>query len=200
MCGRLRCTANSAKGLYYRLQIFQPGSSISSKKDELRPSKNGAQTSFQFGTGYLPNAENGVPFATQYQTCRHLLGTEIRDEAPPLDLHFGRTPTPVSFARYRAIPEEGMNRFDLQKIAPDLTPGCWIRKVSGGTDLFGRLWWDRPAFTIRTEFFKPEKGRYLHPEQHRPITHLRTDSSLPVSGQCQFVERDAKIAKEAEFG
>ncbi|MBW1834728.1 MAG: DNA cytosine methyltransferase, partial [Deltaproteobacteria bacterium] len=25
--------------------------------------------------------------------------------------------------------------------------------------------------TIRTEFFKPEKGRYLHPEQHRPITH-----------------------------
>ena len=25
--------------------------------------------------------------------------------------------------------------------------------------------------TIRTEFFKPEKGRYLHPEAHRPITH-----------------------------
>ena len=28
----------------------------------------------------------------------------------------------------------------------------------------GRLWWDRPALTIRTEFLKPEKGRYLHPE------------------------------------
>jgi DNA (cytosine-5)-methyltransferase 1 len=25
--------------------------------------------------------------------------------------------------------------------------------------------------TIRTEFFKPEKGCYLHPEAHRPITH-----------------------------
>jgi DNA (cytosine-5)-methyltransferase 1 len=35
----------------------------------------------------------------------------------------------------------------------------------------GRLWWDRPAVTIRTEFYKPEKGRYLHPEEHRPITH-----------------------------
>lgn len=35
-----------------------------------------------------------------------------------------------------------------------------------GTDLFGRPWWDRPAFTIRTEFYKPEKGRYLHPEQN----------------------------------
>jgi DNA (cytosine-5)-methyltransferase 1 len=36
--------------------------------------------------------------------------------------------------------------------------------------VFGRLWWDRPAYTIRTEFFKPEKGRYLHPSEHRPIT------------------------------
>ena len=34
----------------------------------------------------------------------------------------------------------------------------------------GRLWWDRPALTIRTEFLKPEKGRYLHPEAHRSIT------------------------------
>jgi DNA (cytosine-5)-methyltransferase 1 len=25
--------------------------------------------------------------------------------------------------------------------------------------------------TIRTEFYKPEKGRYLHPVANRPITH-----------------------------
>ncbi|BBU24299.1 DNA-methyltransferase Dcm [Mycobacterium xenopi] len=36
----------------------------------------------------------------------------------------------------------------------------------------GRLHWDRPAVTIRTEFWKPEKGRYLHPTANRPITHL----------------------------
>ena len=34
-----------------------------------------------------------------------------------------------------------------------------------------RLWLGRPSVTIRTEFFKPEKGRYLHPVEHRPITH-----------------------------
>ena len=33
------------------------------------------------------------------------------------------------------------------------------------------VWWDKPSVTIRTEFFKPEKGRYLHPEADRPITH-----------------------------
>ena len=35
----------------------------------------------------------------------------------------------------------------------------------------GRLRWDDPSVTIRTEFFKPEKGRYLHPFADRPITH-----------------------------
>jgi len=52
----------------------------------------------------------------------------------------------------------------------DLVPTCWRNKPSGTTDVFGRLWWDKPSFTIRTEFYKPEKGRYLHPSEHRPIT------------------------------
>jgi DNA (cytosine-5)-methyltransferase 1 len=118
-------------------------------------------------------------------------GTEFRpDEAPPLDLHFGRSPTPLSMKRYRAVPKEGMNRFDLQSRAPHLTPGCWIRKKSGGTDLFGRLWWDRPAFTIRTEFFKPEKGRYLHPQQHRPL------QSFPDS----FIFTGTKIEVAKQIG
>ncbi len=44
----------------------------------------------------------------------------------------------------------------------------------------GRLEWHKPALTIRTEFWKPEKGRVLHPEWsltdpsrcvNRSITH-----------------------------
>lgn len=35
----------------------------------------------------------------------------------------------------------------------------------------GRLRWDRLAVTIRTEFFRPEKGRFLHPDEQRPLTH-----------------------------
>jgi len=85
-------------------------------------------------------------------------------------LHIGRNPTPVSLARYRCVPAGG-NRFDLMRKRPDLTPDCWRRKKTGSTDVFGRLRWDEPALTIRTEFFKPEKGCYLHPEFDRPITH-----------------------------
>ncbi|MFP4106365.1 MAG: DNA cytosine methyltransferase [Phycisphaerae bacterium] len=94
----------------------------------------------------------------------------IGDMAPEPDgenWHIGRNPTELSMRRYRAVPPGG-NRFDLPK---ELLPQCWIRKKRGGTDLMGRLWWDRPSVTIRTEFYKPEKGRYLHPVEHRPITH-----------------------------
>jgi DNA (cytosine-5)-methyltransferase 1 len=86
------------------------------------------------------------------------------------DLHHGRSYHQTSLVRYGLIPPGG-NRFDLQRIRPDLTPPCWLnRRSTGSTDVFGRLWWDRPAVTIRTEFYKPEKGRYLHPEANRPIT------------------------------
>jgi len=85
-------------------------------------------------------------------------------------LHFGRRPTQKSLDRYKAIPPGG-NRFDLMKNRPDITPKCWANKPTGTTDVMGRLWWDRPSVTIRTEFFKPEKGRYLHPTANRVISH-----------------------------
>jgi len=121
-------------------------------------------------------------------------GTEI-GRVPPYDLHFGRNPTSTSLARYKAVPPGG-NRFDLQRNAPHLTPACWIKKTSGGTDLFGRLWWDRPSVTIRTEFFKPEKGRYLHPVEHRPITHREAARLMGFPDDFVFKGSKTDIARQ----
>lgn len=101
-----------------------------------------------------------------WKTVRDAIG-DLPFEPTEENWHIGRNPTPMSLERYRCVPAGG-NRWDLPL---RLTPECWKRKTKGGTDLFGRLWWDRPSVTIRTEFYKPEKGRYLHPEAHRPITH-----------------------------
>lgn len=121
-------------------------------------------------------------------------GTEIGITSP-MNLHFGRNPTKISLARYRAVPLGG-NRFDLQKNALHLTPACWVRKKSGGTDLFGRLWWDRPSVTIRTEFFKPEKGRYLHPSAHRPITHREAARLMGFPDDFTFKGGKTEIARQ----
>jgi len=94
-----------------------------------------------------------------------------------LDLHFGRNPRELSLQRYDCIPPGG-GRFDL----PDeLLSECWRNKPTGTTDVMCRMRWDAPSLTIRTEFFKPEKGQYLHPQWdledpskrvNRVITHL----------------------------
>ncbi len=118
-------------------------------------------------THWNPKQRN-MPFfdGPLWQTVRQAIG-DLPLQPNGKDWHIGRNPTDLSVERYKHVPEGG-NRFDL----PDhLKPDCWKRKKEGGTDLFGRLWWDRPSVTIRTEFYKPEKGRYLHPVAHRPITH-----------------------------
>jgi len=147
-----------------------------------------------------PKTNTALP---PWQTVREAIGDLARPKGtelgtgPPLDLHFGRNPTAKSLQRYRIVPPGG-NRFDLQKKAPHLTPPCWIRKTSGGTDLFGRLWWDRPSVTIRTEFFKPEKGRYLHPTQHRPITHR--EAARLMGFPDDFVFKGSKIEIARQIG
>lgn len=113
------------------------------------------------------------------------------------DLHFRRNPRPISLKRYRLIPAGG-NRFDLMRRSPGLTPRCWLDKPTGSTDVFGRLVWTEPALTIRTEFFKPEKGRYLHPDQDRAITHL--EAALLQTFPEDFVWSGTKLSVARQIG
>ncbi len=180
-------------------KVGDPALLFPPRKTHFNPNGNGRK----YGGLDLFDSANFLSSPQPWRTVRDSvsdlpepMGTDIRRIDPPLDLHFGRTPTSMSLKRYKAVPQEGMNRFDLQKRAPELTPKCWIRKVSGGTDLFGRLWWDRPSVTIRTEFFKPEKGRYLHPKQHRPITHREAARFQNFPDSFVFKGTKIEIAKQ----
>lgn len=171
-------------------QVFPP------PKTHYNPELLGAKSIHDL-QGYVDNPKPWRTVRDAFNGLPKPKGTEIRAEiGAPLDLHFGRTPTEISIKRYKAIPKEGMNRFDLLKAAPELTPKCWINKTSGGTDLFGRLWWDKPSVTIRTEFFKPEKGRYLHPVEHRPITHREAARIQSFPDSFRFLGSKIEIAKQ----
>ncbi|MEU2656228.1 DNA cytosine methyltransferase [Streptomyces sp. NPDC007325] len=110
------------------------------------------------------------------------------------DLHIRRNPEILSLARYAKIPPGG-NRKNLsgwwftvnssgeieyfrepnprgvKTQVKSLSTESWDNHNTGTGDVMGRLRLGEPSVTIRTEFFKPEKGRYLHPEDNRPITH-----------------------------
>jgi DNA (cytosine-5)-methyltransferase 1 len=120
-----------------------------------------------------------VPVEPTSKTLPHSMvdffGERVPGTFKGLDIHLGRTPTQLSRERYNHVPPGG-GRFDV----PDhLLPRCWREKPTGTTDVMGRMRWTMPSHTIRTEFFKPEKGAYLHPQwdeagEHRvnrPITH-----------------------------
>lgn len=127
------------------------------------------------------HADNHVPLSKAlYRVRREVTKTELPGRYVQVDgrktpgrfmsreLHVGRTYSSTSAARIRSIPPRG-NRRD---IPDDLLPACWKKHQSGSMDVMGRLYIDRPSVTIRTEFWKPEKGRYLHPTADRAITHF----------------------------
>jgi DNA (cytosine-5)-methyltransferase 1 len=110
------------------------------------------------------------------------------------DLHVTRNYTQLSLDRFREIPVGG-NRFN---IPADLLANCWKNHKTGSGDVMGRLRNDRPSVTIRTEFFKPEKGRYLHPNPsvHRAITHYEAAKLQGFPDDYKWAGSKTSIARQ----
>ncbi|WP_082683985.1 MULTISPECIES: DNA cytosine methyltransferase [unclassified Mycobacterium] len=138
---------------------------------------------------------------TMPDTSATFFGQTVPGRFKSADLHFGRNPRELSLLRYDCIPPGG-GRFDL----PDeLLPDCWRNKTSGTTDVMGRMRWDAPSLTIRTEFFKPEKGQYLHPQWdpknskkrvNRVITHLEAARLQDFPEWFEWCGSKTEIAKQ----
>lgn len=119
-------------------------------------------------------------------------GEEVPGAFKAADLHVTRYYTPRSLRRFAYIPPGG-NRLDI----PDhLKAPCWIGHVTGSLDVMGRMHWDRPSVTIRTEFFKPEKGRYLHPTEPRAITHHEAARLQGFPDEFLWCGTKAEIARQ----
>lgn len=66
----------------------------------------------------------------------------------------------------RHIPKDGGSR---RSLPPGLGPECH-RRVDGFRDVYGRLWWDRPAVAITARCRTPSCGRFVHPVQDRGLS------------------------------
>lgn len=123
-------------------------------------------------------------------------GQEVPGAFKLRDLHISRNHDLTSLIRYAHI-QPGQSRLQLPV---ELQYACWRRNPRGAGDVLGRLKWDEPAVTIRTEFFKPEKGRFLHPQWenggeqiNRALTHAE---AAVVQG---FDERHIWCGTKAEI-
>ncbi|MCJ7509667.1 MAG: DNA cytosine methyltransferase [Dehalococcoidia bacterium] len=94
----------------------------------------------------------------------HALGPPTAGES----LHAARNLPPPILRRVRAVPHDGGSRKDLPE---SLQLECHKRlSQRGAASVYGRMAWDEPAPTITTRCTTPACGRFLHPEQDRPIT------------------------------
>ncbi len=169
------------------------------------PSPTHSDTGDLPGWSTVRSAFTNIPFETDHTKLPVMtapfFGQEVPGPYKETDLHLGRNPTSISLLRYDHIPPGG-GRFDL----PDeLMPRCWLEKATGTTDVMGRMRWDRPSLTIRTEFFKPEKGQYLHPQWdeddpedrvNRPITHLEATRLQTFPEDFMWCGSKISIAKQ----
>lgn len=63
----------------------------------------------------------------------------------------------------KQVPHNGGNR------PIGVGPKC-LDKIKGFSDVYGRLFWDKPSITITHYARNPASGRYTHPEQDRGLT------------------------------
>ncbi|WP_211100257.1 DNA mismatch endonuclease Vsr [Azospirillum halopraeferens] len=80
-------------------------------------------------------------------------------------------------ARLAATPRDGGGWIDVARDPRTrhlCTDDCRRRWAAGDPgshpDVYGRLWWDRPAPTIKRECAHVGNGRYAHPEENRLLT------------------------------
>jgi DNA (cytosine-5)-methyltransferase 1 len=100
----------------------------------------------------------------------------MRSQDDPMHLSPGLS-SEVNRRRIAAIPHDGGGWADLvdhaeadDLLTPAMKHRAEMRKFGSHPDVYGRLWWDKPAVTIKRECGHIGNGRYAHPEQDRLCT------------------------------
>jgi DNA (cytosine-5)-methyltransferase 1 len=108
-------------------------------------------------------------------TVRRALQTRCRAGDPAN--RFPAFATPEVADRIAAIPHDGgswidltKNRQTLRHLTPAMHRILAKGRIGSHPDIYGRMWWDRPAPTIKRECAHVGNGRYAHPVQDRLLT------------------------------
>ena len=112
--------------------------------------------------------EMPVPYLApqDFRTVRDVIGSlpRVRPGEHCSDpMHFCTRHKSSTIETIRRVPKNGGRR------PAGIGPRC-LDKVDGFRDVYGRMYWDRPANTITAYARNPASGRYVHPEQNRGLT------------------------------
>lgn len=108
------------------------------------------------------NAISQFPALSQGETCKY-------DKCHSVPSMSDRT-----LQRLKRIPVDGGSWIDLLNsedgfsyLIPSMIKTLEANRIGSYPDIYGRMWWDKPAPTIKRECSSPGNGRYCHPDQER---------------------------------
>jgi DNA (cytosine-5)-methyltransferase 1 len=102
----------------------------------------------------------------------------------------------ICIKRVKKTPQNGGSRL-AWKDDEELQLECFRGKDNCFKDTFGRMCWKRPASTITTKFFNISNGRFVHPDEDRPIS-LREGATLQTFPK-DYVFKTTSIAATAKI-
>lgn len=129
------------------------------------------------GSVGLPKATHGPglsPYVTVRQAIAQYPPIGAGESDPSVPNHRASLLHEVNLRRISATPHNGGDRRGWPR---GLTLDCHSNDYNGHTDVYGRMWWDRPAPALTCKCHSLSNGRYGHPEQNRAIS-LREAAAL----------------------
>jgi DNA (cytosine-5)-methyltransferase 1 len=118
-----------------------------------------SKSPFQMPQPFLDRSE----YRTVRQTISQLSAAKPGTSCKSDPMHYCTNHRKTTVDVIRAVPKDGGRR------PAGIGPSC-LDRVDGFRDVYGRMYWDRPANTITASARNPASGRFAHPEQDRGLT------------------------------
>jgi DNA (cytosine-5)-methyltransferase 1 len=147
----------------------------------------------------LPPATHGLNLLP-YETVENAISSYPTIKAgkthPDIPNHQASALSPINLRRIQHTPRDGGDRRDWPR---HLKLKCHTNGHSGHTDVYGRMWWKRPAPALTCRCNSLSNGRYGHPAQDRAIS-LREAASLQSFNDAYIFYGSSKNHLAAQIG
>jgi DNA (cytosine-5)-methyltransferase 1 len=150
---------------YYTVLTAHDMSEFGVPQHRFRAVMVGMLQPFKMPRGFLANGER----VTVRQAIGSLPAVAPGEVCAADSMHYTAGHRPTTVQTIRAVPVDGGSR--PTHVGPDCLRRIEARQGRAAyEDVYGRLWWDKPAITVTGHARNPASGRYVHPEQHRGLS------------------------------